>query len=73
MERVVSIKSMSLHIGDISLLGDAASATVLCDFSGTIRTDSGDQKKVTSHSKYKYFWVKTFKGWRIDGITDLNG
>jgi ketosteroid isomerase-like protein len=72
MERVVSIKSMSLHIGDIALLGDAASATVYCDFSGTIRTESGEQKKVSSHSKYKYYWVKTLKGWRIDGITDLN-
>jgi ketosteroid isomerase-like protein len=73
LDRVISVDEMKLTLGQISVLGDSASATVLCDFRGRVRNASTGHKKVSSRSKYHYYWVKTSKGWRIDGIDDLNG
>ena len=72
LDRVVSVDVMSIQLDNVTTLGDSASAIAICTFRGSIRDSSGAVKKVTSKSKYKYYWVKTKKGWRIDGITDLN-
>ena len=73
MDRVISVDEMTLTLGQISVLGDSASATVQCVFRGRVRGGSKGARKVVSRSKYHYYWVKTSRGWRIDGIDDLNG
>jgi ketosteroid isomerase-like protein len=73
LDRVVRVDVMNIKLDNLSMLGDSASATAICLFRGSVRDSAGAIRKVTSKSKYKYYWVKTKKGWRIDGITDLNG
>lgn len=72
LDRVVKVDVMTIRLENLTTLGDSASNVAVCSFRGTVRDSSGAAKKVTSTSKYKYYWVKTKKGWRIDGITDLN-
>ena len=72
LDRVVSMDVMTIKMLNITTLGDSASAIAYCTFRGSVRNTGGAVQKVTSTTKYKYYWIRTKKGWRVDGITDLN-